>query len=291
MTILDNHLESEFVQRLLKPNRVDFASRFKDLWSSFSGLEDGKFWQELDKDPCSQLWEMMTAHLLRNERYELKSKDKGPDFLVFRKGKPIMYVEAIAPGEGESGNPNSVPEIDMSQAEMKLVPTDQILLRIRSAIEEKFKKQKEYLQKKSIEPDIPYVIAIGGIKLGPRVRINPPASLQSLLGVGNHYFTVNPRNREEIDVGNSYRSNVCKYNGNKVEMIPFMKNEYSSISGVLFSSSSFFSLDMNLLKESHFVHNPLAMNPLQDNSFINICSFSTKVSDDGEINIYQTNKI
>jgi len=128
MNILDQHKNSSLAQRILEIREFDYTARFQTLWNSFSGLEDDHFWNEIDNDPDSRIWEMMTAFLLKNEGYSLTSADKGPDFLASCNGSLMMHVEAVAPGPGDPTGPDSVPKLDFSNARASRVPEEQILL-------------------------------------------------------------------------------------------------------------------------------------------------------------------
>ncbi len=148
MNILHKHSHLEFIRGLLKaPPSCDFGRRFTDLWKTFEGLEDPHFWIEIDNDPKSRLWEMMTASVLNNEGFDLASESDGPDFTITKSGRLIMYVESIAPSPGDPDRPDSVPEPKSIPNTVMAgwVPTERYVLRIRSAFEDKARKFDSYL--------------------------------------------------------------------------------------------------------------------------------------------------
>jgi hypothetical protein len=111
MNIFEKYPSSIFLKGL--PEDSDFfplRERIVELFRFLDGLEDPHFEQELDRDANARLWEMMVAKILKFEGYEPKSTDHGPDFVVEKDGRRI-FIEAICPGPGDEGNPNSVPPI------------------------------------------------------------------------------------------------------------------------------------------------------------------------------------
>src|SRR5437870_2949796 len=137
MNIFEKYPNSIFLKEL--PEDSDFfplRERIVELFRFLDGLEDPHFEQQLDRDAHARLWEMMLAKILKSEGYELKSTDHGPDFVV-EKDRKRVFIEAVCPGPGDEGNPNSVPPIVYGAPIAQEVPVPHIVLRIRGALEEK----------------------------------------------------------------------------------------------------------------------------------------------------------
>jgi hypothetical protein len=129
----------------------------------------------------------------------------------------------------------------------------------------------KHIDKHGFNADTPFVIALGGIKLSPRIRgIIPPAALQALLGFGSPYTIIDTITGECVDRGVEYRPEIVKRNASSVSMTPFMSKDYSLLSGVLYSECSFWSLDFDLFRDSFFIQNPFAKNPLPATAFLSI---------------------
>jgi hypothetical protein len=73
--------------------------------------------------------------VLKSEGYELKSTNHGPDFVIETDSKRV-FIEAVCPGPGDEGSPNSVSPIVHGAPIAQDVPVPQIVLRIRSALKE-----------------------------------------------------------------------------------------------------------------------------------------------------------
>src|SRR5262249_44935862 len=155
-----------------------------ELFRFLDGLEDRHFEQQLDRDPHARLWEMMLAMVLKSEGYELKSTNHGPDFVIETDSKRV-FIEAVCPGSGDESNPNSVPPIVHGAPIAQEVPVPQIVLRIRSALEDKKRKYKNYIDQGIVSSDDHCVIALSSSKLSPRAKLWPPTIMRATHGLGN----------------------------------------------------------------------------------------------------------
>jgi hypothetical protein len=165
MNIFEKYPISIFLKEL--PDDSDFfplRERIVELFRFLDGMEDSHFAQELDRDAHARLWEMMVAKILKSEGYKPKSTDHGPDFVVEKDGKRV-FIEAICPGPGDEGNPNSVPPIVYGAPIAQDVPVAQIVLRIRGAIEEKKRKYTQYLEQGIVSASDVCMIAVSSSKL------------------------------------------------------------------------------------------------------------------------------
>jgi len=111
------------------------------------------------KDLHAKSWEMYLGCLFLDSGFNLlkKTKKEGPDLHLLWNNRSI-WIEATAPGSGTGDN--TVPEYRPNEASAQ--PEDQIILRLTSAIQDKFKQYKSHRSKDIIKPDDFYVIAING---------------------------------------------------------------------------------------------------------------------------------
>ena len=186
--------------------------------------------------------------------YEPTSADRGPDFFV-EKDRKRVFIEAVCPGPGEEGNPNSVPPIVYGAPIAQEVPVPQIVLRIRSALEEKKQKYRHYIEQGIVSVSDCCVIAVSSSKLSPRAKLWPPAIMRATHGVGNRYVVFD---QGEGVVGEGIESceSIPKVNGQEIDTRFFLSEDNSFISAVLYSDCSFFSLVFDLFDESMIIHNP-----------------------------------
>jgi hypothetical protein len=280
MNIFEKYPNSIFLKEL--PEDSDFfplRERIVEHFRFLDGLEDPHFEQELDRDVNARLWEMMVAKILKFEGYEPKSTDYGPDFVVEKDGKRI-FVEAICPGSGDERNPNSVPPIVYGAPIAQEVPVAQIVLRIRSALEEKKRKYTQYLEEGIVSASDVCIIAVSSSKLSQRANLWPPAIMRATHGLGNRYVVFG---QGEGVVGEGIESceSIPKVNGKEIDTRFFLSEDNSLISAVLYSDCSFFSLVFDLFDESIIIHNPKARVPLPQGFFKRINEIWTICCQDG----------
>ncbi|MCK4904838.1 hypothetical protein KAS42_01145 [bacterium] len=261
MNIFEKYPNSIFLKGLPKDSEFfPLRKRIVELFSSIDGLEDSHFEQELDRDTNARLWEMMMAKMLKFEGYEPKSTDYGPDFVV-EKDRKRVFIEAICPGHGDEHKPNSVPPIVCGASIARKVPVAQIVLRIRSALEDKKQKYTQYLEKGIVSANDVCIIAVSSSKLSPRATLWPPTIMRATHGLGNPYVIVD-QGKGVVGEGVESCGSIPKVNGPDIDTKFFLSEDNSLISAVLYSDCSFFSLAFNLFEESMIIHNPKARVPL-----------------------------
>jgi hypothetical protein len=261
MNIFEKYPRSAFLKGL--PDDSEFfplRERIVELFRFLDGLEDPHFEQQLDRDAHARLWEMMLAKILKSEGYELKSTDHGPDFVIEKDGKRV-FIEAICPGPGDEGNPNSVPPIVYGAPIFQDVPVAQIVLRIRSALEEKKRKYAQYLAQGIVSEGDICIIAVSSSKIGRASGLWPPLILRATHGLGNPYVVFAP-GEGAVEEGITECKSIPKVGGHEIDTTFFLSGENGLISAVLYSDCSFFSLDFDLFGESMLIHNPKAYLPL-----------------------------
>ena len=161
-------------------------------------------------------WEMILSVGLLNIGIEIQKKktEEGPNVLIYDpiKVSPKIYIEAVAPKEGET---------EYKLPEMKLgvhnLPEKEFLLRLsEAAFKKKYEKYKYYINSNKIcENDI-YIIAISACNLSQYGSLMdyPYIAPLKFLSVAGHFKAI--RNR-------------------LVEMNYFLSKEYDGISAVLYS--------------------------------------------------------
>lgn len=258
VNIFEKYPDSRFLGGL--PDDSEFfplRERIIDLFRFLDGLEDPHFGLELDTDPHARLWEMMLAKILCTAGYEPASAPYGPDFVV-AKGGTRIFVEAICPGPGDEGRPNSVPPMVYGAPIAQAVPVDSIVLRLRGALEEKRRRYAGYLAQGVVSEMDGCVIAVNPSKLHSRASgLWPPAILRATHGLGNPYVIFG-QDEGVVGEGIEARVSIPKVGGTVVDTTFLLSDENTFISGVLYSDCSFFSLDFDLCGKSLFIHNPKA---------------------------------
>lgn len=280
MNIFEKYPNSKFLNGL--PADSDFfplRKRIIELFQSFDGLEDPNFEQQLNQDPHALLWEMMVVTILKSEGYQpTRSIDGGPDFVVERDGKKI-FVEARCPGPGDEGKPDTVPPIVYGARIAQDIPEAQIVLRIRGALRDKKKQYDQYLRDGKISEGDICVIAICSSKIVGAAGLWPPAIMRATHGLGNP-FVIFGRGKGAVGEGIESRASIPKANG-PVDTTFFLSRDNSLTSAVLYSDSSFFSLEFDLFGASMLIHNPKAHAPLHSGFLERIAEIWTICCCDG----------
>jgi hypothetical protein len=162
--------------------------RIIEPFGFLDGLEDPHFEYALDQDPYARLWEMVLAKILKVEGYQPTSAARGPDFVVEMPPKRV-FIEEICPGPGDEGNPNSVAPIAYGAVIAQDIPISQIVLRIRSALEEKRRKYTQYLAQGIVSESDICIIAVNSSKIGfgRASGLWPPAIMRATHGLGSPY--------------------------------------------------------------------------------------------------------
>ncbi len=267
MSIFKKYPSSSFL-RQIPENRPLSGSRLResidDLFSYLDGHEDIHFATELDRDYHSRLWEMMVAKILVTSGYDFQSADKGPDFKL-NVGMKTVWVEAVCPGNGNPLLPDSVPPLVISTPPMaQHVPAKKMLLRLTNAIAAKKRKFEEYKEIGIVSPSDSCVIAVSSAKLGCAAGMWPSLGIRATLGYSNPYlvFETSVPSGPTI-TGLSLLECVEKSSGNFVDTAMFLNPENAGIAGLIYSDASPFSLSFDLHRETSFIQNPMASNPIR----------------------------
>ncbi len=161
------------------------------------------------------------------------------------------------------------------------VPRELILLRYTNALDEKFKRWLEWVNKNIVSSDDGYIIAINGLGIPDATcGFEYPYIIQSLFPVGP--FVVNV-DRDSLAVSEPYllREDVIKKHvGVLINTAPFIDKEYSAISAVIHSFAGPSSGASPLGYDFLLLRNPCAQHPLPIGSLSWCTQYSFK---DGEL--------
>lgn len=251
---------------------ADARNHVEELWQYFEPYADPHFPKEIAVEFQARYWEMYLSCLaLRVSLPLMPSNGKGPDLRITLPTGRNLFIEAKAPGPGTGQN--RVPEpklIDVGDfnAIAEDVPVEQVLLRITSGIEEKFRAYKRYLQARILRPDDPYVVAVNpGSMTFARGQYDPPLIIQSLFAVANLMVLFDRHDPALDETRYSIRHQINKHSGASVRTNLFLDSEYRGLSAVIFSDAYPLSLPKPDGREIKLVHNPYAENPIDRGLF------------------------
>ncbi len=243
-----------------EPYPREIRSFMENLWRIYQPHADRHFRQQMQIDLDSRFWEMYLACTLLEKSISVSSTDKGPDILVEDKNSRL-WIEAIAPTSGADANPDRVP--DMKPGVATAVPDDQIVLRYRAAIRDKYDKYHNYVENGIINPKDAYVIALNSCKISTAImETDTPRILKAVFPIGNQQITIDKKTGVVIDTGYQLRPLIRRVGGAEVRTDLFLDPQYANLSGVLYSHVSVRKIPQKMGEDFVFVHNPLAANPM-----------------------------
>jgi len=236
----------------------------KNLWRTYYPYADKDFQEQLAHDVDARFWEMYLTCTLINKSYNVVPKQtraRGPDIKIAHASKTI-WVEAVTPRSGGSSKPDSVPSPIIGIVQQ--IPDEQITLRYRSAIHDKyFDKYFRYLRDGIIKSGDCYIIALNGCRMPWRGGdYEPPRIVRSVLPFGWPVVTVDTSAHKVVKRRNQYRAYLIKASGDRVDTDIFVKTEYSHVSAVMFSEVDVANPTSAMGDDFIIVNNPLASRKL-----------------------------
>jgi type I restriction enzyme S subunit len=232
------------------------------LWARFEPYADVNFKAAIASDFQSHLWEMYLAVTLLDLGFELRPRlelgDEGPDICI-SSAETNIWIEAIACGT----SPN-----DNAESENGFEPIDEpVILRYTSAIAEKFRKYRKYLDTGILSSSEPYLIAVNGSRVPFSLPDDDPPDMipniiKAVMPFGDYTVMVDRDTRQVVKTGYSYRAEIVKPSGNKVPTNIFLSQEYAGVSAILFSNIDISNLPDKYGNDLLFFRNPTAINPL-----------------------------
>ncbi len=266
----------------------------ESLWVKYQPYADCNFAEQIRRDFDARFWEMYLACTLMDKGYEFTgktSKNAGPDIRVKHKGN-IIWIEATAPTAGNQSSSDRVPELVITNPPTaQEVPDEQIILRYRASIKEKYDyKYFEYLKSGIINKGDFYIIAINGCRIPfSKTDFNPPRIVRAVLPFGYPQVTLDTVSMQKISEGYQYKQSISKASGSSIRTDIFVDQYYQHISAILFSNVDAANPTDSMGDDFITVYNPLAGRPLPDD-FLNFSlEFRTVFSKD-RIELFRSHK-
>ena len=238
----------------------------EQLWKEYRNYADPHFRDDAKAHFQERFWEMYLGVTLISHGFTLDAgSTTGPEFYIMNAGKKIWW-EAIAPGRGEGRD--AVPELEYLEynapPNLTRVPVEETILRLRSAIEDKYKKYRRYLEQDVLNGDDAFVIAINSKRIQLIVsETDVPLIVKAVLPFGN-LVVVWDRNKNRLsETRYEYRDAIRKKSGSDVPTDIFLNPQYSGISAVLYSSVYAVNRPATFGADFVLVHNPCAKNPIK----------------------------
>lgn len=230
-----------------------------------AGLADRHFEQHLYGPSreifFERIWELNLAEHLQECGLELRSANKGPDFLAEIEGRKVWF-EATAPCP--KGIPDDYLEPIKQGDSFKCGDALflEVLLRVTSALSDKSKKILKYIKDGCVDKDDICVIAVDTSMLGviPDIGVSQlPIITEVTCAVGPMVMQLDTKTNKIVSQALSYRKCVIKETEKGPVQIPtdfFFSGKHLHISAAIGSFGA------NRRKRLALVHNLTAINPM-----------------------------
>ncbi len=262
----------KLVRDSLVPSVIQGKKFAEELWREYEPYADSNFKTALQVDFDSRYWEMyLTVSLIRAGCNIVKRKPNtgGPDILLDYDGKRI-WIEAIAPTGGNPLLLDSVPTFKPNPLPtVGDIPENEIVLRMRSAIEEKQRKWASYKSKGIVSDRDRYIVAINMCKIMMAMLDRDiPRVVRCVYGLGDPVITFNRDTGEQISYEIQFKPEIQKTSGAPISTSIFNDPQYANISALISSrvhveSGVELIKDKDMLKDYICVHNRLAQTPIE----------------------------
>jgi type I restriction enzyme S subunit len=252
---------------------VTVRKHVEELWSKFKHLADPEFVEQFTSGTnptfIQRYWEILFANILMERKLTLSSDDIGPDFSTQINGQRVWF-ELIAPTPGQG--PDKIPESclypDLSEPSAHYVPVENILLRWRSAVEDKTRKFRQYTKDGVVEESDACVIVLNSVLLGPDAFTGIsgyPAALEAVFPFGPRTLTLDRSSGDVVSYGYQFRPTVKKVSGSEIPTGIFLDSEYAIVSALVSGHADPVNVALKDRVPLATVHNPLAKHPLAKN--------------------------
>jgi len=244
----------------------EYKKDIEYLWKAYAPYADSHFLSDARLHFQERFWEMYLGNTFLDNQFKISAgTSKGPEFYFDIDGRKC-WIEAIAPGPGNG--PDAVPEMEHGKTIANRVPSNEIILRLRSAI---FDKQKAYLRSLEdgiIQENDLYVLAINSKRIRPCIGGDElPYIVKAVYPFGNLVAVFNKNTSQIVDTHHEYREKIKKSSGSVVDTDIFLKKEYSGIRGGIYSEVDAVNRPQKLGSDFRLVHNLMSKNPLPKGSF------------------------
>jgi hypothetical protein len=232
----------------------------EQLWDQYHPHADEHFLTEIRRNFNARFWEMyLTCALLQyGPELSVLRRKPGPDILIEHEGRRI-WIEAVVVTDGEPGKPDSISPPALVRA--PTAPDEKIILRYRTAIDEKHRKLQSYLSKGIVSAEDSYIVAVNGYALSYRWEdAEMPRILKAVFPLGALQFLFDRDTGRLTGSRHQFRPNIYKGSGAGVSTEVFVNDHYDGISGVMHSYANACMTARPLGVDFLLIHNPRAAN-------------------------------
>jgi len=249
-------------------NREFINYMFNEKYAPYA---DKDFVSRFPTECLSRFWELYLGCVLLESGFSLIPREKrsreGPDFCI-EQGDSYLWIEATVANIGYGEESNVLREEPPSDV-WQIVPEENIVLRFCSRIKEKYEKYQRYLVDGIVSKNDSFIIAVNGSGLPIQFWYadEVPYPIRAVLPIGLPFVVINKKTKQIEKYSYQLKSCISKKSGSLVNTDIFRNEQYSFISGILFSNHDPFSCCTLEKYNFHFLRNNLATNPVSNKWF------------------------
>jgi hypothetical protein len=212
----------------------------------------------------------MLADILHDNGFVFEKHKNGPDFSI-QIGEKTVWIEAICPGLGKPGRPDSIEPPVRNPREAIQVPVDKETLRVASGLKTKADSFRHYIECGRISATDVCIVALSTAKIDSAYSVfsGTPLGVRVTLGLGGPFAALDSKTMKKVREGMEPKLEIAKKGGAEVRMDPFLTGELKHVAAFLCSDNSPFRLQYGRYASMALIHNPTATTPLDARIFKN----------------------
>lgn len=229
------------------------------LWERFQPYADKNFCGEFARNPDARFWELWLGNYLLDKdlplvkEADIPNRQAGaPDFCIQHSNYKV-WIEAIAPTPGDDGNIDRIPALFDENTEgvhvgrLRARPENPVLLRITSALRAKKLKFDRYREIGTISPEDKCIIAINGACFALQANDQfIPDAYKAVYPLGHLQVTVDKKTGHVVRQSYAFEPEIPRRGGGlPIERSAFLSEEYTQISGMIWSRISLGNYNAN----------------------------------------------
>lgn len=245
---------------------IDYHDYIEKLFERTKQFLDDKLHKKASRHFHAHFWEMYLCDVLLSQNNNIVQRtnrkyqeSKGPDILVQNKNQKI-WIEAVTVGAGKENNKVTFKKDEQAPS----VPDELIKLRLTSSLHTKEKIFADYLEQGIIDKKDLTIIALNGKNVPLSVTDNTiPRIVRCLFGIGDLTYSFDKSSGNFTNSFYQEDSFTQNPNEEEVRFDSFLTDQYSHISGIIYSRVDIFNMPDIVGNDLMIVHNPKANNQLK----------------------------
>jgi hypothetical protein len=218
------------------------------MWTTYEPYADTDFCKAFATDEDTRFWEMYLTLILLEGRKTLRKRaeltlaqrNTGPDICI-EKGNRLIWIEAMAPDQGDEKNLDRVPELKAGLSGANDNPRRQIELRITHALRTKAKQFAGYREQGIIGEKDSCIVAVSAGQFALQAAGEVlPHPISAVYPIGEEITTLDSKTGQ-IRTRYTYSAEIERKKGTKpqdamrenVARTAFRNENYKSIAGLI----------------------------------------------------------